>query len=110
MKKNLFKSAFAIACVAAASVSGFISYDQHNKNVAATSMLCKENVEALSDNDSWFWSSTYIQKHYTPALEECCITEVVNGQTIRRNGVTHTCQISLNPYATCDFNDCKCYI
>lgn len=53
MKKNFFKSAFAIACIAVASVSGFKAYDQHNKNVAATNMLLAENVEALSAGDGW---------------------------------------------------------
>ena len=51
MKKSVFKSAFAIACVVAASVSGFKAYDQNNKNVAAANMLLAENVEALSAGD-----------------------------------------------------------
>ena len=65
MKKSVFKSAFAIACVVAASVSGFKAYDQHNKNVAAASMLLAENVEALSDGDSWYESAwNYVKNAY----------------------------------------------
>ena len=52
MKKNVFKSAFAIACVVAASMGGFKAYDQHNKNVAAANLLFTENVEALSGPDA----------------------------------------------------------
>ena len=51
MKKNVLKSAFAITCVVAASVSSFKAYDQHDKNVAAANMLLAENVEALSQGD-----------------------------------------------------------
>ena len=39
MKQKNVKTAFAIACVVAASVSSFKAYDQHNKNVAAANML-----------------------------------------------------------------------
>ena len=51
MKQKNVKTAFAIACVVAASVSSFKAYDQHNKNVAAANMLLAENVEALSAGD-----------------------------------------------------------
>lgn len=54
MKRIVVKSALAITCIVAASVSGFKAYEQHNKNVAAANMLLAENVEALSSGDaSW---------------------------------------------------------
>ena len=38
-------------------MTGFKAYDQNNKNVAAANMLLAENVEALSDGDSWYESA-----------------------------------------------------
>ena len=112
MKKNVLKSAFAIACVAAASVSGFISYDQHNKNIAAANMLCKENVEALSNNDSWFESlvsTMYEPKQYYCLIKEpCYITKVVNGQRIRIEGITYKCVTTLSPQGDCNITNYEC--
>ena len=46
MNRNLIKSAFAIACVVAASVSGIKAYNASNQSEA--SVLLMDNVEALS--------------------------------------------------------------
>ncbi len=47
MKKSVIKSAFAVVCVVAASMTGFKAYEQNN-NLSAANMLLAENVEALS--------------------------------------------------------------
>ncbi len=52
MKRLVVKSAFAISCIVAASVSGFKAYEQNNKNEAAVKLLLTENVEALSEPDA----------------------------------------------------------
>ena len=49
MKKKSIKSAFAIACVAVASVSGIKAYNVANQS--QTNMLLMENVEALSQSN-----------------------------------------------------------
>ena len=79
MKRIVIKSAFAIVCIVAASVSCFKAYDQHNKNVAAANMLLAENVEALSDGDSWIsnaWNSV------TGAVSDWYNSKVYSARTV----------------------------
>ena len=73
MKKNVFKSAFAIACVVAASVSGIKAYNAANQS--KTDMLLAENVEALTVGDGffdiykeWYNSKDYIAREVTKTV------------------------------------------
>ena len=90
MKKSVFKSAFAIACVVAASVSGFKAYEQRNKNVAAVNMLLAENVEALSqaDNGEAKSDNTKVVSNGLEKTKVDC-TRLNNGKKV--NGKVWTC-------------------
>lgn len=117
MKKIVLKSAFAIACVAAASVSGFKAYEQHNKNVAAANMLLAENVEALSSGDGLLDSLMGLLG-YQPKEEKqypymtmggCYKTITMNGKTQRVPGQQYVCR-TCNTENTCILpipNDCQ---
>ena len=113
MKKKVIKSAFAIACIVAASVSGFKAYDQHDKNAAANVLLA-ENVEALSAGDNFNLPGwlTNNETHYYLAANTCYVTKVVNGVTQRIPGIYYTCNVCNDPNSTCDFSvtgQCQLY-
>ena len=55
MKRLVVKSAFAVVCVVAASMTGFKAYNAANQS--KTDMLLAENVEALTVGDG-FWTYT----------------------------------------------------
>lgn len=96
MKKNVFKSAFAIACVVAASMGGLITYNQHNKNLAATNLLFAENVEALCQMDGD--NNGEHRECDVPADPKCCWAD--NNPSDFR-GVSWTYTKKVNSYGNC---------
>lgn len=127
MKKNVLKSAFAITCVVAASVSSFKAYDQHDKNVAAANMLLAENVEALSVGDSWAsWASaagSFVaglfsgggnsnqEKWYRAQCNEpCTLWKKINGRDQQIDGARKGCEDTKAETAGCtipNYNPCR---
>lgn len=122
MKKSVLKSAFAITCIAAASVSGFKAYDQHDKNVAAANMLLAENVEALSVGDSWasaigsfvaglFTGGGNQEKWYRAQCNEpCTLWKKINGRDTQIEGARKGCEDTKAETAGCtipNYNPCR---
>lgn len=73
MKRLVVKSAFAVVCVVAASMTGFKAYNAANQS--KTDMLLAENVEALTVGDGfldiykeWYNSKDYIAREVTKTV------------------------------------------
>ncbi len=93
MKRLVVKSAFAISCIVAASVSGFKAYEQHIKNVADANMLLAENVEALCQPED--------EDHRVcdvPADPKSCWA---NANPSDFRGISWTYTKKVNSYGTC---------